>query len=122
MKTVLGVLLGGVLAMASACTSASLAPPGVNVTGNWVGTWSYDNVQMGSGDIRGSFQQEGQNVSGSFNVTGPVLNRVAIVSGAVSGNEILLGRPASGRLEVNGNTITGTINGLNPAKITLTKQ
>jgi hypothetical protein len=51
-----------------------------------------------------------------------VLNRVAIISGAVSGNEILLGRPSSGRLTVEGNKITGTINGLNVAKVSLTKQ
>jgi hypothetical protein len=106
----------------SGCATGSTAPPSVNVSGNWVGTWQYDNVQMGSGDIRGSFQQSGAQLSGNFNVTGPVINRVAIVTGAVSGNEILLSQPSSGRLTVNGDMMTGTINGLNVAKVTLRKQ
>jgi hypothetical protein len=116
------MFLIAVAAVLTACASAQLAPPAVNVSGNWAGTWSYESVQMGSGDLRGTFEQNGQNVSGTFNVTGPVLNRVAIISGAVSGNEILLGRPSSGRLTVEGNKITGTINGLNVAKVSLTKQ
>ena len=119
MKTVFGLLV--VMLMVSGC-STPLAPPTTNVTGNWVGTWQYENVQQGSGDVRGSFQQDGANLSGNFNVTGPVLNRVANVSGAVSGNEIILNEPSTGRLTVNGNQITGTINGLNPAKLTLRKQ
>ena len=122
MKTMLGVLIAGVMVAASACSMVPLAPPTVNITGNWVGTWSYDNVQMGSGDITGSFQQDGQKLSGNFHITGPVLNHVAMVVGAVSGNEILLNQPSTGRLTVNGNTITGIVNGLNQAKLTLTKQ
>ncbi|HEY7518030.1 MAG TPA: hypothetical protein VIE36_07025 [Methylomirabilota bacterium] len=122
MRTMGAMFLIAVAAVLTACASAQLAPPAVNVSGNWAGTWSYESVQMGSGDLRGTFEQNGQNVSGTFNVTGPVLNRVAIISGAVSGNEILLGRPSSGRLTVEGNKITGTINGLNVAKVSLTKQ
>ena len=122
MRIVFALLLVSVAALASACSTAPLAPPSVNVTGNWVGTWQYENVQQGSGDIRGNFKQDGSTLSGNFDVAGPVLNRAPIVSGAVSGNEIILSYPSSGRLTVNGNTITGTINGLNPAKVTLTKQ
>ena len=44
------------------------------------------------------------------------------MSGAVSGNDILLSAPSSGRLIVNGDVMTGTINGLNVAKVTLRKQ
>jgi hypothetical protein len=94
----------------------------VNVTGNWVGSWQYDNVQMGSGDIRGSFQQDGAKLSGNFDITGPVTNPVANVTGVVSGNQIELSMPASGWLTVKGNEISGTINGLNVAKVTLRKQ
>ena len=118
-----GALVAGVmLATAAACSTTPLAPPSVDVTGNWVGTWQYDNVQMGSGDLRGSFQQSGQSLTGHFNVTGPVINHVANLTGAVTGNEIMLTTPASGRLTVSGNQITGTINGLNVAKVTLRKQ
>jgi hypothetical protein len=117
-----GALLGGLMLVVAACATASLAPPTVDVTGNWVGSWQYDNVQMGSGDLRGSFQQSGQNLTGNFTATGPVVNRVSNVSGAVSGNEILLAAPSSGRLTVSGNQITGIINGLNPARVTMRRQ
>jgi len=98
------------------------APPSVNVTGNWVGTWQYENIQSGSGDLRGSFQQDGSKLSGNFSVTGPVLNRTANVEGVVSGNDILLSMPARGNLTVKGNEMTGTIIGLTPATVTLRKQ
>ena len=115
------IVVLGVMAV-SGCATGPAAPPSVDVSGDWIGTWQYDNVQMGSGDIRGSFKQNGAQVSGNFNVTGPVINRVAIVTGAVSGNEILLAEPSSGRLTVKGNEMTGTINGLNVARVTLRKQ
>jgi len=118
MKALVGTLLAGAMMMAG-CSSAPLAPPTTNVTGNWVGSWQYENLQMGSGDMRGTFEQDGSKVSGNFQVTGPVLNRVAIITGTVSGNEILLSEPASGRLTVSGSEITGVINGLNVAKVTL---
>ena len=122
-QPLLATLLGGLmLVVAAACSTAPLAPPAVDVTGNWVGTWQYESVQMGSGDLRGSFQQNGEKLIGTFNVTGPVVNHVANLTGAVSGSEIILTTPASGRLTVNGNQITGTINGLNVARVTLRKQ
>src|SRR5882724_872797 len=116
MKSVFGLLV--VMLVVSGCSTMPLAPPTTNVTGNWVGTWQYDNVQQGSGDVRGSFQQDGAKLSGNFDVTGPVLNRTANLSGSVTGNEIILNEPSTGRLSVSGNQITGTINGLTPAKVT----
>jgi len=121
MKTVYLVLLAGVMTVCAACTTAPLAPPTTNISGNWVGTWQYENVQQGSGDIRGSFQQDGASLAGNFNVTGPVLNRTANVTGAVTGNDIILNKPSTGRLTVSGNQITGTIitgiiDGLNPLR------
>jgi len=118
-RAVVGALLATLLV---GCSTASLKPATVDVTGNWAGTWQYDNVQMGSGELRGTFQQSGQKISGNFNVTGPVVNRVANLTGAVSGDEIILTTPASGRLAVSGNQISGTINGLNVAKVTLRRQ
>jgi hypothetical protein len=47
---------------------------------------------------------------------------VAIVTGTVSGNEIKLSMPASGYLTVTGSEMSGLINGLNVAKVTLRKQ
>jgi hypothetical protein len=117
-----GLLLGSVLIAAVACATGPAAPPSVNVTGQWVGKWAYENVSLGSGDIRGTFQQDGAKLSGNFNVTGPVVNSVANVTGTVSGNEIKLSMPASGYLTVTGSEMSGLINGLNVAKVTLRKQ
>ena len=107
---------------ASACAATPAAPPSVNVTGNWAGSWSYETASLGNGDIRGTFQQDGEKLSGRFDVTGPVVNRVANLVGVVSGNEVRLSQPASGTLTVAGNEMSGWINGLNPAKVTLRKQ
>lgn len=122
MRTALGLLLGSVLIAAAACATGPAAPPSVNVTGQWVGKWAYETPGLGSGDIRGSFRQDGAKVSGNFNVTGPVQTHVATVTGTVSGNEIKLSMPASGYLTVTGSEMTGLINGLNVAKVTLRKQ
>ena len=121
-RAALGAMLATLLVAAAACSTMQLAPPTVDVTGNWLGTWQYDNIQSGNGDLRGTLQQSGQNLTGRFTVTGPVLNHVANVTGAVSGNDIVLTQPASGRLTVNGNQMTGYINGLSPARVTLRKQ
>ena len=118
----LAVLVIAVAVAGCASMEGPKAPPSVNVSGNWVGTWQYESVQMGSGSLRGSFQQDGAKLSGNFDVTGPVLNRTANLVGVVSGNDIQLSMPASGWLTVKGDEITGTINGLNVAKVTLRKQ
>jgi len=118
----LGLLLGSVLITAAACATGPAASPSVDVTGQWAGTWAYETPGLGSGDIRGSFKQDGAKVSGTFNVTGPVANRVAIINGTVAGNEVKLSTPASGYLTVKGNEMNGLINGLNAAKVTLRKQ
>ncbi|HUM18433.1 MAG TPA: hypothetical protein VL086_22260 [Candidatus Nitrosotalea sp.] len=125
MRTWLGLLLVTAMLAVTACATgggAPAAPPSVDVTGEWVGTWAYQNVGNGSGDIRGRFQQEGANVTGSFNVTGPVVNNVANIIGTVSGNTIKLMMPSSGYLTVNGNQITGYVNGMNVANLTMRKQ
>ena len=122
MRIRFGLLISGVMIIASACATTSSAPPAVNVTGSWNGTWSYENASLGGGDARGTFQQDGDKLSGRFDVTGPVVNRTANIVGVVSGNEVKLSQPSSGTLTVNGNEMTGWINGLNPAKLTLRKQ
>ena len=118
----LAVLVIAVAVGACASMEGPTAPPTVNVTGNWAGTWQYDNIQSGLGELRGSFQQDGSKLSGKFSVTGPVLNREANVVGVVSGSDILLSEPARGNLTVKGNEITGTIIGLTPATIRMRKQ
>jgi hypothetical protein len=122
MRTALGALLVTAVIALSACATTPAAAPGVDVSGPWSGTWSYENPSLGSGDLRGTFQQQGEKLSGRFDVTGPVVNRVANLVGFVSGNEVRLSQPASGTMTVSGSEMTGWINGLNPAKVTLRRQ
>jgi hypothetical protein len=119
MRILPGLLLAGVMIVATACATMPPAPPSVDITGSWVGQWAYENPSVGSGDVRGTFKQDGANLSGRFDVTGPVVNRTANVVGFVSGNEVRLSQPSSGTLTISGNQISGLINGLNVAKITL---
>jgi membrane protein DedA with SNARE-associated domain len=123
MRTAIGVLLASVMLVASACATTPAAPPSVNVTGKWAGTWTYENPSLGYGILIGSFQQDGSKLNGNFDVTGPVINHAANnIIGSVSGDTIRLSEPTTGDLTVNGNEITGWMNGLNPVKLTLKKQ
>jgi hypothetical protein len=109
--------------VASACATTPAAPPSVNVTGKWAGTWTYENPSLGYGILIGSFQQDGSKLNGNFDVTGPVINHAANnIIGSVSGDTIRLSEPTTGTLTVNGNEITGWVNGLDPVKLTLKKQ
>jgi hypothetical protein len=123
MRVLTSGMLAGVVLVLSACASSTpSAPPSVDVTGRWVGTWNYENPTLGGGQISGTFKQEGSKLAGKFDVTGPVVNNTAEVIGFVSGNELRISQPSSGWFTVTGNQMTGTINGLNVAKITLRKQ
>jgi hypothetical protein len=122
MRTVIGVLLCGAMIASSGCASTPAAGPAADLSGSWTGSWSYENPSLGSGDLRGTFQQQGSTLSGRFDVTGPVVNRTANVVGTVAGNEVKLSLPATGTLTVTGNEMTGWINGLNPAKVTMRRQ
>ncbi len=83
MRAPLGPLFGPFLMAVTACATGPAAPPSVNVTGQWVGTWAYENTTLGTGNIQGTFQQDGANITGNFTVSGPnVINRVANVTGS----------------------------------------
>ena len=90
------------MAAVAGCASTPAAAPAVDVSGPWSGSWSYETASLGNGDLRGTFQQQGDKLSGRFEVTGPVVNRTATVVGTVSGNEVKLSQPASGTLTVSG--------------------
>ena len=122
MRMPLGLLFGSVLLAGAACATAPAVAPSVDVTGQWVGTWAYENPSVGTGDIRGTLKQDGDKISGNFNISGPVVNSVAVVTGTISGNEIRLSAPSTGYMTVSGNEMTGTVNGLNVAKFKLRKQ
>src|SRR4029450_5800597 len=82
----------GVLALATAsCASSSappLQPPTVNVTGDWVGTWTGDFPSQGNGVVVLGLTQNGSMVTGPVLVTNSTFNRVSkIAEGVVSGDK-----------------------------------
>jgi len=127
MRFLASLLLIGVIATIAGCASTPAAAPAVNVTGKWAGNWTYPDPALGGGTLSGTFQQDGTNLSGNFLIVGggnTVRYPSASVIGFVSGRQVTLSQPSSGTLTVNesGNEMTGWINGLDQAKVTLRKQ
>jgi hypothetical protein len=97
----------GVLVLATAsCASSSappLQPPTVNVTGDWVGTWTCDFMREGSGVVVLSLTQSGSRVTGPLLVTNSTFNRVSTMpDGVVSGDTVL----------TQSNDLSGTFTGV----------
>ena len=125
MRALIGILVVSVMIVGSGCASTPAAPPTVNVTGSWAGTWSFETASLGGGSLRGTFQQDGARVSGNFTIVGggsAVRFPAATIIGFVSGNQITLSQPSSGTLTVNGNEMSGVVNGLDAARVRLQKQ
>jgi hypothetical protein len=122
MRSLLGLLTGGLMVAVSACaTTPSPPPPSVDVSGTWVGTWSAFEGPGGGGDLRGTFLQDWSTLHGEFDIRNPKLNRT-YVSGRVSGNEITLLAPEKGSLVVNGDEMTGTFQGIVRGRIQLRRE
>ena len=125
MRALLGLLIGGVMVAVSACATAPPPPPpSVDVSGTWVGKWSAFEGTGGSGDLKGIFRQDGATLYGNFEVSpadNPTINRT-YVSGMVAGNEIKLFAPSAGSLVVNGDEMTGTVQGIVKGEIKLHRQ
>ena len=121
MRTLVGWLVAGAMVAASACATPPVAPPGVDVSGSWAGTWWAFDGEGGSGDLRGIFRQDGPNLYGNFEASGRAINRT-FVSGTVIGNEISLTAPSQGTLVVNGNEMSGIVQGIVATRITLRRQ
>lgn len=115
------LLIGIALMSISACASTPSAPPTVDVTGAWAGQWGYDNPALGGGNISMTLKQTGADVSGNMNVSGTPIPRTGAVTALVSGNQVRILYPTSitGSLTVQGDTMSGEIDGMNPAKVTL---
>ena len=128
MRTLVVLLMvGTVMLMAVACATTSMAPPSVNLTGKWAGNWSYSPDTLGAGTLSGTFQQDGNKLSGNFLIIGGgsmVRNPSALIIGFVSANQVTLSQPSSGILSVSadGTEMSGWVNGLDQAKVTLRKQ
>jgi len=123
----------GVLALATAsCASSAppLQPPTVNVTGDWVGTWTCDFLREGSGVIVLGLTQSGSRVTGPLLVTNSTFNQVtSMPEGVVSGDTVLAQSPSntmggtfSGTFKVSGDKMTGPFKtDVCPGKVDLTR-
>jgi hypothetical protein len=121
------LLLGGVALGAAACASSGAqstsAPPASNVTGRWAGTYVFEPSSAGNGQATVDWTQDGSKLKGNLAIQGPHRFNPVVINGIMSGNDIqITGPDATGWMKVNGNQMTGLINGVLPARVTLTKQ
>ena len=123
MKRLTWFLLGAALVITAGCASSTpSAPPSVDVTGNWAGTWVYESSSAGSGTVQLALQQTGSAVTGQMVIQGGRATS-GPVTGSVSGNVLTLQHSqvtASG--VVNGDQITGTGNGVLAGKFTINRR
>ncbi len=126
-KIVMGMLIGGMMFVgAAACSTApsstSGAPPASNVTGSWSGTYVFEPSTAGNGTLTVNITQSGSKVSGTLDIHGPHRTRALVINGIMSGNDIQIsGNDLNGWMKVTGNEMTGLINGVLPARVTLRK-
>ena len=119
------LLVVGLIVVIGGCagTGTPAAPPSVNVTGKWAGTWSFRNPAMGGGQVTMDLKQDGAKVTGPMSVTGPTSSEPTNFSGTVTGNTITLADAhGSGTLTVKGDEMTGMVYGIMPATVTLKRQ
>jgi hypothetical protein len=118
---VIGAL--GLMLFGCATLGGSTAPPSVDVSGKWAGTWSFHNPTMGFGDVFMNLKQSGADASGDLMVTGPTTAEPTYFEGTVSGSSVILKLPyLSGTLDVSGDEMKGVINGIMPANVSLRRQ
>jgi hypothetical protein len=112
-RTMMGLLVLATVSCASA--PPPLQPPTVNVTGDWVGTWTCDFTREGNGVIVLGLTQSGSRVTGPLLVTNSTFNQVtSMPEGVVSGDTVLalspsndMGGTFSGNFKVSGDKMTG---------------
>ena len=127
MRVVLSTFLATILTVAAVAaaadrpTVAAVAPASADVTGQWSGTWAYQHPEQGAGTMASTFEQNGEKLSGSLTLYG-VISRPYTVIGFVRGNQITLSQPTIGNLTINGDQITGVLDGWDNARITLRRQ
>src|ERR1700737_5168750 len=88
--------IGALVLMVSGCaaTGRSTAPPSVDVSGKWVGTWVFRNPSMGSGDVLVDLKQSGAKAAGHLTVTGDTTADPTYFEGIVSGSTVILNVPS----------------------------
>ncbi len=128
-KPLLWILIGTVVLAAAACASSetssmSGAPPASNVAGRWAGTWVFEPSSAGNGEATVNITQDGKQVKGTIEaVSGAHRGRAGFFNAIMSGNDIhITGPDFTGWLKVDGSQMSGQINGILPATVTLRKQ
>jgi hypothetical protein len=119
------LFMGALVLMLAGCavTGGSTAPPSVDVSGKWAGTWVFRNPSMGSGDVLVDLKQSGAKTTGHLTVTGDTTADPTYFEGIVSGSTIILNVPyLSGTLDVRGDEMKGVVNGIMPANVILRRQ
>ena len=91
----------------------------MDVTGKWQGTWAFEQVSMGSGQIIMDLKQNGAEVTGDLQVSGPTVNKANTIQATVSGNELSVQGRVPGTLTVTGDKMTGVVFGVVEANVTL---
>src|SRR5262245_53000048 len=126
MKKRLGIAIVLVLFAAVACQSIGPATkaPTVDVTGKWAGTWASQTPGLGSGQIEMTVKQAGSEYTGNLLATGTPLERTGFTRGVVSGNQLEIIEPTglTGRLTVQGDTMSGILQGQIAGNVTLNRQ
>ena len=115
------------LMLASAgCATAPPAPPTVDVTGVWTGTWIGSGAPKWAGNVTMTLEQKGAEVTGSLVMATPARNMTGpIMRGSVTGNEYRLQTVTgqlSGYLTVNGDDMSGNVNSLIPMDMKLHRE
>ena len=120
-RTILvGVLVLAIAGCAATPPAPTMPPPGVDVRGRWIGKWSFENPDMGGGDVVIELQQFGADAAGNATVTDRSGTRSTYFEGNVTGNTLVLKPPyASGTFAVDGDEMRGIVQGIMPAPVTL---
>jgi hypothetical protein len=94
----------------------------VDVTGKWQGTWQFEQVALGGGQVLMDLKQSGSEVTGDVVVTGPSVNRPSTMQATVSGNQLTLKGRVPSTLTVTENTMSGVVYGVVEANVALQRQ
>jgi len=130
MKNLRGIVVALVALTVAGCAGGvdSVGPatmaPTVDITGKWVGTWVATSQALGSGAIEMTLKQAESKYTGNLTITGTLTDPSGFTQGVVSGNEVRVLQPTSltGRLTVQGDKMTGLLQGVVAANVTLTRQ
>jgi len=123
-RTILvGVLVLAIAGCATPPPAPTVPPPGVDVRGRWIGKWTFENPDMGGGDVVIELQQFGADAAGNATVTDRTGTRSTYFEGSVTGNTLVLKPPyASGTFAVDGDEMRGIVQGIMPAPVILRRQ